>query len=415
MRYKGIRDAIATLAVAALGSAQVVIAVQTERAGAIAPVDGFSRSGLAAIHDLMEDAVREGKIPSAIAMLARDGEIVWSATAGEMGPGYPMRDDAIMPLASVGKMYTATAAMLLLERGAIALDDLVSKSIPEFSQIRVAVSDDGGEARLVPPQTGITVRHLLTHTGGLQVTGDDFWAVWDSHSGQTTTTEFARALAALPLISQPGTAYLYGPTGASYEVLGAVIEIASGTTLERFMEENIFKPLGLKDSHFYLPAGKEDRMPAFYRRVDQKLQLERAHGVDFPRSTFFHGGGGVEASAMDIARFTEIFLTGGVAGGVRLLQQASVEQMMSDQLGDLARRGRSWGFGSAVRFEAGDAGGKTLVQYGWVGGGYARLWVDPVDRFVAYFAFPVEPPGHNGLLFQFEKLVEAAKSTPGPP
>lgn len=134
MRYRGVRGAITTLALLALGPAHAVAAHKVAPAGATAAVDGFSREGLLAIQDLMDNAVREGKIPSAISMLARDGKIVWIATAGEMGPGHPMRDDAIMPLAS-----------------------------------------------------------------------------------------------------QPGTAYLYGPTGASCEVLGAVIEIASATTLERFM------------------------------------------------------------------------------------------------------------------------------------------------------------------------------------
>jgi CubicO group peptidase (beta-lactamase class C family) len=372
---------------------------------------GFRADDLAAIQQMMDAAVRDGRIPSAVAMLARDSVILWMGTAGEMGPGHPMRRDAIIPLASVGKMYTAVAAMLLVERGVIALEDPVSKYIPEFAQVVVGVTDESGHAVMQTPREAITVHHLLTHTGGLTVTGDDFWAAWDTHSGRTTTTHLARALAALPLQAQPGTAFAYGQTGASYEVLGAVIEIASSQTLEAFMQENIFDPLGLHDTHFYLPEGKAERMPSFFRRVDGALARERPYGVDFPRSTFFHGGGGVEASPQDFLMFARIFLDGGSSGGVRLLEPETIDRMMTDQLGDLApRAGWSWGYGAALQFSDDAAGSRTLRQYGWIGGGYAIAWVDPVDRLVAYFAFPLMPPGDNQLLREFARLVEVAKA-----
>jgi CubicO group peptidase (beta-lactamase class C family) len=363
---------------------------------------------------MMETAIREGRIMSGIAMLAVDGEIVWLETAGDMGPGIPMRRDAIIPLASVGKMYTATAAMMLSERGVIALDDPVSKYIPEFADVMVEVKADSGQTRLVKPQNPVTVYHLLTHTGGLLVTGDRFWAAWDAHT-ETTTTDLARALAVLPLQAHPGARFEYGPTGASYEVLGAVIEIASGQTLEAFMTENIFEPLGLQDTYFYLPAEKSERMPAFYRKVNGVLQLDRAYGVDFPRTTFFHGGGGVESSPRDIARFAQLFLHGGMVDGIRLLRPETVRLMMTDHLGAKSPwRGRSWGFGAAVRYAENGSEAGTPGQYGWVGGGYTKFWVDPRRRLVAYFAVPVMPPGDNALLNEFERLVFAAMTAPNP-
>jgi CubicO group peptidase (beta-lactamase class C family) len=373
---------------------------------------GFSKEGLAAIEEMMETAIRDGRIPSGIAMLARDDQIIWLGTAGDMGPGIPMRDDAIIPLASVGKMYTAVAAMILSERRVISLDDPVSKYIPEFANVLVEVTDAAGKTSLVVPDTRVTIYHLLTHTGGLTVSGDSFWAAWNAHSGRTTTTDLARALAQLPLRSQPGERFEYGPTGASYEVLGAVIEIASGQTLEAFMTENIFGAPGLNDTYFYLPPGKSDRMPAFYRRVDGALQLDRAYGVDFPRTTFFHGGGGVRSSPQDILRFAQLFLNGGAVGGVRILRTESVRLMMTDHLGAMTpfRDGLSWGFGAAVLVtESG-----TPAQYGWVGGGYATLWVDLRERLVAYFAFPMMPPGDNALLNEFRRLVYAAMTGPKP-
>ena len=361
--------------------------------------------GPAAIQEMMTAAVQEGRIPSGIAMLARGGEIVWLQTAGDMGPGIPMRDDAIIPLASVGKMYTAVAAMILMERGIISLDDPVRKYIPEFADLTVELSDTEGSVTRIALRTPVTVFHLLTHTGGLTVSGDEFWEVWDTHSDKTTTTQLARALAAMPLVSQPGERFDYGPTGVSYEVLGAVIEIASGQTLEVFMMENIFEPLELDDTYFYVPEEKLNRTPAFYRRVDGELQLDRAYGVDFPRSTFFHGGGGVASSPRDIARFTRIFLNGGSVDGVRVLRPETVELMMKNHVGDKAPYGGGlgWGFGASVQET--DTG--TTVQYGWIGGGYAILWVAPRENVTAYFAFPIMPPGDSELINQFRGLVGA--------
>lgn len=368
----------------------------------------FSPQGLAAIRNLMDEAVRDGRIPSAIAMLAHDGRIAWLHTAGEMGPGVPMREDAIIPLASVGKMHTAVAAMMLVEQGKIALDDPVGRYIPEFDHLAFEFSDETGSRTRVPPAGPVTIRHLLTHTGGLKVDGADFWEVWNAHSERTNTTEFSRALAGLPLQSQPGEKFDYGQTGASYEVLGAVIEIASGQTLEAFMTARLFEPLGLKDSHFFLPEEKRARLPAFFRNVDGELKPDRAMGEEFPRSDFFHGGGGVESSARDVARFSRLFLDRGTVDGVRLLAPATVDMMMSDQIG--ARTpfpdGLSWGFGAAVR--TGSDG--KVTQYGWSGGGYATLIVDPAERTTAYFAFPVMPPGDNDLLREFRRLAREARA-----
>ena len=393
-----------------------------EAAPPVAPGSGesrachsFSPEGIEAIQGMMEQAVADRRITAAIAMLARGSEMVWLGTAGEMAPGTPMRSDAILPLASVGKMYTATAAMILYERSVIALDDPVSKYIPEFADVRIQVTDKAGQTQLVGPHQPITVFHLLTHTGGLTVDGDEFWAAWDAHVGKTTTTHFARDLAALPLQSQPGERFEYGQTGASYEVLGAVIEISSGQTLEQFMLENIFEPLDLDDSFFYLPAEKSERLPEVYRMVDDELQLDRAHGEDFSRSTFFHGGGGVRSAPADIQKFGRLFLQGGSVDGVRILKEETIAMMMSDQLGDKAPqrwkpRGLSWGFGAAVEYAPEDVEAGVPGQYGWVGGGFAKLWIDPKEGLIAYINFPLTPPGDNKLLIEFEEQVYAALS-----
>jgi CubicO group peptidase (beta-lactamase class C family) len=364
--------------------------------------------------------VADGRIPAGIAMLANEAEIAWIGTSGTMTDDIPMRDDAILPLASVGKMFTATAAMMLYERGVIALDDPVSDYIPEFAEVRVSAGGTEGTDTLLPAETPITVFHLLTHTSGLTVTGEDFWSVWDRHVARTTTTAFAKDLAAIPLHSQPGATFRYGQTGAAYEVLGAVIEIASGLTLEAFMHQNIFVPLELDDSYFYLPANKAARLPAVYRRDDEgNLQPDRAAGEDFSRSTFFHGGGGVRSAPADVHRFARLFINGGIVDGVRLLKPETVTMMLSDQLGPLAPKrwqdaGRSWGFGAAVQYK-GDRPHTGLPDiYGWVGGGFTTLLVDPGLGWIAYINFPLTPPGDNDLLAEFGRLAEAARVRSGP-
>jgi len=374
---------------------------------------GISPEGVRAIQDLMAQAVDDRRIPAAIAMLARDSKILWLGTAGQMTQGIPMRSDAILPLASVGKMFTAAAAMILYERDLLTLADPVSKYIPEFANVLVQVTDESGQVNLVEPDKPITVFHLLTHTSGLMVTGDEFWALWDMHVGKTTTTHFARALAQLPLQSQPGEKFEYGQTGAAYEVLGAVIEICSGQTLEKFMTQNIFDPLGLEDTYFYVPKDKAERLPEVYRIVDGELHLDRAYGEDFPRSTFFHGGGGVRSAPADILRFGRLFLEGGAVDGVRILEDKTVSLMMSDQLGDKAperwkSRRISWGFGGAVEYSPEDLESGVPSRYGWVGGGFAKFWVDTKERLIAYIGFPLAPPGDNALLKEFEQRVYAA-------
>ena len=382
------------LAAVAVGLLVTKLATGAPDAGAPPPAQPlFSEAGLAAIHDFMQAAVRDGRTPAATALLARDDEILWLKTAGEMGPGLPMRDDAILQLASIGKLYTATAAMILLERGRIGLDDPVSKYIPEFAK--------------VSPGNPITVFHLLTHTSGLTVDGDAFWAAWDANTEKTDTTAMARTLAALPLVSPPGEVFEYGPTGASYEVLGAVIEIASGQTLEAFMAENIFRPLGLNDTCFYLPPEKTMRRPAIYRVVDGALRVQRAYGEPDVRSRYFYGGGGVLSTPRDVLRFARVFLHEGEVDGVRILKPESVRQMMSDQLGEKAPAGYTWGFGGAIQQLP--SGGTV---YGWTGGGFSVLWVDPALNLVAYFTMPLSPPGDNDLLADFRRLVYQARAAP---
>ena len=385
---------------------------------AIADSTQISESGANALDELIEGAITDKKMTGAIAAVEINGTVAWEIAAGEMVPGVPMRADPILPLASVGKMFTASAAMILYERGVIALEDPVSKFIPEFANAMVSIEKDD-ENEMVPAARPVTVFHLLTHTAGFIVDGNDFWNIWNKHVGTTTstTTDFARDLLEYGLQSHPGDRFNYGQTGAAYEVLGAVIEIASGQTLEEFMHENVFAPLALEDSYFYLPMEKSDRLPAIYRMGDDGLELDREAGKDFSRSTFIHGGGGVRTSQADALKFARMLLNGGEVDGTRLLKPETVSLMMQDQLGDKAPehwkpRGLSWGFGGAVTYSESDRESGIPDQYGWVGGGFAKLWIDPRKKLIGFINFPLTPPGDNQLLRDFETHVYQALKTP---
>ena len=370
-------------------------------------IEPGSENPFSHIQAFLDTAVEEDRIPSGIAMIAQGGDIIWRGASGDMGPGIAMRSDSIMPLASLGKIYTATAAMILYERDQIGLDDPVSQYIPAFADVQIAVPGDDGTERLQAPDRPITIYHLLTHTSGLHVAGDAYWPVWNEHAGVTTTTEFARALAQVPMNHQPGARFEYGYTGGAYEVLAAVIEIASGQTLEAFMVENMFEPLNLEESHFFIPEEQIDRYPAFFRRVDETLQLDRAYGESEPRTSYFFGGGGVAASPQDIARFTRMFTEASFDDENRIISANSARLMMQDHLGELATfgNGLSWGFGGAVRYAEGRERSGLPDQYGWVGGGYAKLIIAPAAGMAAYIAFPINPPGDNDLLDEFDQVL----------
>ena len=395
------------LALAALAAVPGAASAQTDTQDQVSEATHLSDEKLSEIQHFLDAAVEENRTGAAIAMIAQGGEIRWIGTAGELRPGEPMRGDAIVPLASIGKMFTASAAMILYERGQIDLDDPVSKYIPEFADLRIEASDAAGTASSTPIQGEVTIRHLLTHTGGLHVSGNDYWPVFFGHVGQTTTTQFARALAAMPMQSQPGARYDYGNTGGHYEVLGAVIEQASGQTLEQFLDENLFGPLGMEDSYFYLPDEKLARRPVLYPVSNGEIVAEQAMTQPYPRSTYFFGGGGVESTAADLNRFATMLHGRGALGETRILQAETVQLMMQDHLGSLSTLGDgwSWGFGGAVRYTNASHGTGVPEQYGWSGGGYARLWIDPRRDLTAYVAFPLVAPGNPQLLEEFSQLV----------
>lgn len=373
---------------------------------------GMSTVRLDRIGEMMRAEVAAGHVGSAVGLVARDGRIVFLEAVGEAASDVPMFEDAIMRLASVGKGFTAVAALILYERDVLGLDDPVAGYIPAYADVQVAQDGDGGgEPELVEPKRPVTVRDLLTHTGGLTMTGEAFEEAWSATQGKTTSRDLAERIARIPLHAHPGEAYQYGSYGSSYEVLAAVIEAASGQTLEAFLEENLFHPLGMDDSHFWVPEEKLDRLAAIYRMRDGELSVDRARGDETPRTTFVHGGGAVRATVRDVLRFGRMLLNGGELDGVRILSAKTVALMTTDHVGDLLPWGEGefgWGFGVAVRRRVRDYGIGTAGTFGWNGGSGAEYWVDPVEGIVAVLVAPYAPPAHWEINLKFERLMYAA-------
>jgi CubicO group peptidase (beta-lactamase class C family) len=359
---------------------------------------------------MLESAVDARNIGSAVALIARDDDIVYLEAVGEAAPGVPMFEDAIMRLASVGKAFTAVAAMILYERGVLELDDPVSKFIPAFAEAKVAVDGSDGGSALVDPARPTTVRDLLTHTGGLSVASDEFEEAWQATEA-TTTRDLAERIARTPMPAHPGETYEYGYYGSHYEVLAAVIEAASGQTLEAFLNENVFGPLGMNDSYFWVPEAKVDRLTAIYKLRGEPLSIDRARGDETERTTFFSGGGGVRSTVRDVFRFGQMILNGGALEGVRILSPKTVDLMSTDHVGDLMTWGGGeygWGFGFAVRRRVRDYGIGSVGTLGWTGGSGAQWWVDPEEGLVAVLVTPFAPPPYWPVHERFERMMYAA-------
>jgi CubicO group peptidase (beta-lactamase class C family) len=372
---------------------------------------GFSPERLERLHAMLEAEVTAGHLGSGVGLVARDGLIVYLGAVGEAAPGVPMFTDAIVRLASVGKGFTAVAALILYERGELDLDDRIADYIPTFSKARVAVTDADGATKFIAPERPLTIRHLLTHTGGLDLSSEAFERAWMATEAKTTTRDLAERIARLPMPAHPGTAFEYGSYGSSYEVLAAVIEQVSGRTLEEFFDENLFRPLGMTDSHFWVPESKLERLATIYRTRNGQLTVERPRGEETPRTTFMSGGGGVRSTVRDMYRFGQMLLNGGELDGVRILSPKTVSLMTTDHVAELQPWGQTeygWGFGAAVRNRVRDDGIGSAGTFGWNGGSGAIYWVDPLEGIVAVLVTPVGPPPRWDIFDKFERLMYAA-------
>jgi CubicO group peptidase (beta-lactamase class C family) len=357
---------------------------------------GLSHSRLRVMSDAIKRESDKGTIPGATIMVARRGQIGWFEAIGRQNPAdsRPMADNTIFRIFSMTKPIVSVGIMMLLQEGHFLLSDPVAKFIPEFSNLRVGVENDG-RLNLVPLQRPMTIQDLLRHTSGLtsDTTGNSLVQQLYQQSGlrnrKISNSEFVKMIAELPLICQPGAEWNYS---RSTDVLGRIVEVVSGKSLGAFLTERILAPLQMAETGFF--TGEENA-----GRIAEPFTTDPWSGA---KVQFFNplekpvmesGGGGLLSTTMDYARFCQMLLNGGSLDGQRLLGRKTLELMTSDHLdpsvkigGTLLPPGHGFGLGFAVRTHAGIASFPGSVgQFFWSGMGGTFFWIDPKEDLFAVF------------------------------
>ena len=370
----------------------------------------FSTERLARIDRVLQQYVDESRIAGAVALVLRDGQPVYERAVGwsDKEAGRRMALDTIFRIASQTKAITSVAILSLVEEGKIGLSDPVSRFIAPFATTTVAVRQEGGVS-FMPAKRPITIRDLLTHTAGISYgTQSEIASLyeakglgpaagfgWYTADKNESICETMERLASLPFSAQPGEAWVYG---YNTDVLGCVVERASGMALDEFVRTRITDPLGMKDTRFFLPTEQRDRLAALYGsgsdgRIARSPAGARGQGdyIDGPRRSFA-GGAGLLSTARDYARFLEMIRNGGVLEGTRILAPRTVELMTTNQVGSLhSTTGLGFGLGFQTTDRYGANGLDSQGAFGW-GGAYGTLYrVDPDARLVIILMIQLLP------------------------
>jgi CubicO group peptidase (beta-lactamase class C family) len=367
--------------------------------------NGFSVERLSRVDALLDSYVADGRVAGVVALVLRDGQPVYQRAVGwrDKEAGSRIAMDTEFRIASQTKALTSVAILQLMEEGKLTVGDKAGKWIPTFEKTTV------GAGNPVAAKRPITIRDLLTHTAGISYgqspeenalyapkglgfAAGSGWYFADKDEPICVTME---RLGTLPFKAQPGEEYVYG---YNTDVLGCIVEKASGMTLDAFIESRITGPLGMKDTHFYLPAAKRDRLAVVYGsgpdgkavRQDDGAKGQGAY-VEGPRKSF-SGGAGLVSTARDYATFLEALRNGGALGSARILSPHAVQLMTTNQIGDLkSPPGLGFGFGFETHDKYGVSGMESVGSWGW-GGAYGTYYrVDPKERLVTVLMVQLMP------------------------
>ena len=384
---------------------------------------GFDRDRLQQMDDVLQSYIDKNQIAGSVALILKDGRIAYSSAKGmqNIAGNVPMQEDSLFRIASQTKAIVSTGIMILHERGDLNIADPLSQFFPEWANAKVGVLDDNGGYTLEDLTRPINLRDLLTHTSGIgygefgarNAVTDEWvkagitgWYLANRTDGIQATV---RKMADLPLLAQPGTQWIYG---YNIDILGAVIEVASGKPLDVFLDEEIFTPLGMNDTHFFLPPEKASRLTTVYQGLrnggiepappgpGMNAQGEYVNG---PRLTF-SGGAGLVSTASDYAKFLQMTLNGGTFNGNRILGPKTIELMTSDHLRSIPfQPGTGMGLGFSVLKDVGARGTMGDVgEYGWGGAYHSTYWVDPENAIVVVYLTQILAPAPG--LDDFQKL-----------
>ncbi len=389
---------------------------------------GLSADRLERLATAVEHDIDDKRIAGAVTLVVRHGKVAWFKAQGmsDREAAKAMPADAMFRICSMTKPITSVAVMMLYEEGKFLLDDPVSKYLPEFKNPRVLVKPASGATYTIPATKEITIRDLLRHTSGITYQwNDDLGPTYekaDVASGllqfDGTIADNVRHLAALPLLFNPGDRFEYS---LGVDVLGRLVEVVSGKPLDEFFRTRIFEPLGMKDTYFFPPDNKLDRMATAYTYYPDK-GLNRfpdtpiregsfVYSADYPSrgpKKLFSGGAGLISTAMDYARFCQMMLDDGKVGNTRLLSRKSVELMTHDQLGKIAAdMGFGLGFGvDGVKAPLSELG--SVGSWEWGGFFYTGFSIDPKEQMIVIFMAQLHPTGDLTLDRQVHELAYQA-------
>jgi len=390
--------------------ALVLVVSCSQNSGPAQPEDvGLSSDTLKLAMNEMQELVDSSKYAGITTLIWKDGQKVHQERFGkaDVENSLPIEENTIFRIFSMSKPVTAVALMILFDEGKFQLDDPVAKYIPEFEGAMVYTPNEDGGFSLEPQENELSIRHLLTHTSGIPYGWDPSSYVdslynvhgvggWDS----TTIGEKMRELATLPLKRQPGTQWEYG---LSIDVAGYLVEVLSGQELDEYMKSRIFDPLGMDDTGFYVPEDKVDRFSGvYYRDGEGGLKPNTFMADIFLRSKkVFSGGGGLVSTMEDYLSFCRMLLNGGELDGERVLEESTVELIMTDQLPDGAIYGDNGGHGlaGAVNLETG--------IYSWAGAASTNFWIDPKNDMILITYAQLMPSDHS-YAHNFKDIVYRA-------
>lgn len=388
---------------------------------------GISIVKLKKIDAMLQEAVAGDQIPGVVAIIAKDGKIVYHQAHGQANDnGQPLKKDDIFRIASQTKAISATAVMMLWEEGKFKLDDPISKYIPEFANVQILESfnekDSSFTAR--PAEKQITIRHLLTHTSGLGyglIDGDHRMRKIYQKNGvielftteNITIEQMVKNLAKLPLHQEPGEKFVYS---IGLDVLGYFVEIVSGERFDVFLKKRIFTPLGMNDTGFYIAETKANRLVAIQEKINGKWKNfpSTFYEPDYPlkgAQTFFSGGAGLTSTARDYAVFLQMYLNGGEYNGQRILSRTTVDMIMKDQTGDKWGGGLKFhGLAFGVVSEKGEAAGGegSAGTFDWGGYFNTQYFADPNENILGVILKQTQGNTGDQTGWKFRQMVFAA-------
>ena len=428
------RQPIRQLAVALLFACStftaISLAASTSTSSARPEDEGLSTPRLKRVAELVQRHIDAGSFSGAVTLVARNGHIVYHEAAGTMDveAKKPMTKDAIFRIMSMTKPIVGVATMMMIEEGKIHLQDPISKFIPEWANMTVAIaqpSSGGGPGNgtapaaagaatdpryyTVPVERPVTVRDLLTHVGGL-VSGPMSGAAARAIAAKPNETlaDYVPRLGRVPLEFQPGTRWAYSAT-AAFDVLSRVVEITSGMPIDKFVKQRIFDPLGMKDTGYIVPTGNP-RLVKLYSHTGEGLKPTADPA--FMNGVYFSGGGGLVSTATDYAQFALMLANDGEWNGARLISPRTVELMDSVFAPDtLPGRPTGESFGLSMRVVNDPAARNSFLtkgSFGWSGAFGTHFWVDRKEKLIA---ITMTQTSNREFLSDFENMVMQAVVT----